>query len=284
MRRLIEFIRSIYLVVLFLAIESVAVAYYARSSHYTQARIMAHTNKVAGGLHGALTSVHRFVFLGSENRALARRVAELEERLAVYEEADNAARLEEYILELGGAKYGVTTATVVSNTVGLTQNLIILNRGRRHGVEEEMSVISSGGAVVGYIVDCTDRYSVAMSILNTSFRASGRLEGADYFGSIHWDGGDPHYVTLDELSKYADPQPGQQVVTTGFSQHFPENVPIGTIESFELNDTKTDYTVKVRLAAEISRLTNVILVANRDLNEIRDLQNSDKVQQHTRPE
>ena len=40
--------------------------------------------------------------------------------------------------------------------------------------------------------------------------------------------------------------------------------------------------VRVRLAAEMSRLTDVILVENRDLTEIRDLQNSEKVEQHTR--
>ena len=38
----------------------------------------------------------------------------------------------------------------------------------------------------------------------------------------------------------------------------------------------------MRLAAEMSRLTDVILVENRDLTEIRDLQNSEKVEQHTR--
>ena len=32
----------------------------------------------------------------------------------------------------------------------------------------------------------------------------------------------------------------------------------------------------------MSRLTDVILVENRDLTEIRDLQNSEKVEQHTR--
>ena len=112
---------------------------------------------------------------------------------------------------------------------------------------------------------------VAMSVLNTSFRASGKLVGSDYFGSIYWDGADPHTVVLDELSKYADPQPGQEVVTTGFSQYFPADVLIGWVESAELNETRTAFKVRVRLAAEMSRLTDVILVENRDLTEIRDL-------------
>ena len=60
------------------------------------------------------------------------------------------------------------------------------------------------------------------------------------------------------------------------------DVLIGWVESAELNETRTAFKVRVRLAAEMSRLTDVILVENRDLTEIRDLQNSEKVEQHTR--
>ena len=91
-------------------------------------------------------------------------------------------------------------------------------------------------------------------------------------------------MILGDVSKYADPQPGEEVVTTGFSQYFPADVLIGWVESAELNETRTAYTVRVRLAAELSRLSEVILVANRDLYEIRDLQQSDQIEQHTRLE
>ena len=35
MRKLFEFIRSVYVVVLFVVLEAVAISYYARSSYYT---------------------------------------------------------------------------------------------------------------------------------------------------------------------------------------------------------------------------------------------------------
>ena len=156
------------------------------------------------------------------------------------------------------------------------------NRGLRDSIQTEMAVLSPDGAMVGYVVACTDRYSVALSVLNTSFRASGKLADSDYSGSICWDGLDPHVVVLDELSKYADPKPGDEVVTTGFSQYFPPDVLIGWVESASLNETRTAYTVRVRLAAELSRLSDVVLVGNRDLYEIRALQQSEQVEQHTR--
>ena len=281
MRKLFEFIRSIYVVVLFVALEVAAISYYAHSTHYTQARLLARSNQVAGGVHGFFAGIRRYFSLGHENRLLLGRVAQLEERLAQYE-AETNARLDSYMQDIGESKYRFVTASVVANTVNRAQNLITLNRGRQDGVVEEMAVLSPDGAMAGYVVDCTERYAVAMSVLNTSFRASGKLADAEYYGSIYWDGLDQNVVILGELSKYADPKPGQEVVTTGFSQYFPADVLIGWVESAELNETRTAFKVRVRLAAEMSRLTDVILVENRDLTEIRDLQNSEKVEQHTR--
>ena len=270
MRKLFEFIRSIYVVVLFVALEVAAISYYAHSTHYTQARLLARSNQVAGGVHGFFAGIRRYFSLGHENRLLLGRVAQLEERLAQYEEAETNARLDSYMQDIGESKYRFVTASVVANTVNRAQNLITLNRGRQDGVVEEMAVLSPDGAMAGYVVDCTERYAVAMSVLNTSFRASGKLADAEYYGSIYW------------LSKYADPKPGQEVVTTGFSQYFPADVLIGWVESASLNETRTAYTVRVRLAAEMSRLNEVVLVGNRDFYEIRNLQQSEQIEQHTR--
>lgn len=282
MRKLLEFIRSVYVVVLFVVLEAIAISYYAHSTYYTQARLLARSNQLVGGVHGLFAGVRHYFSLGRENRELLAHVARMKERLALYEEAETAARLDGYMQDIGVSKYRIMTASVTSNTVNRAQNLIVLNRGRRDGVAEEMAVLSSDGAMAGYVVDCTERYAVAMSVLNTSFRASGKLADAEYYGSIYWDGLDQNVVILGELSKYADPKPGQEVVTAGFSQYFPADVLIGWVESASLNETRTAYTVRVRLAAEMSRLNEVVLVGNRDFYEIRNLQQSEQIEQHTR--
>ena len=282
MHKLIEFIRSVYVVVLFVVLEALAVSYYAHSTNYTQARLLARSTRLVGGVHGFFAGIGHYFSLGRENRELLAHVARMKDRLALYEEAETAARLDSYMQDIGESKYRFAVASVVSNSTNRLQNLLTLNRGLRDSIQTEMAVLSPDGAMVGYIVACTDRYSVALSVLNTSFRASGKLADSDYSGSICWDGLDPHVVVLDELSKYADPKPGDEVVTTGFSQYFPPDVLIGWVESATLNETRTAYTVRVRLAAELSRLSDVVLVGNRDLYEIRALQQSEQVEQHTR--
>ena len=57
MRKLLEFIRSIYVMVLFVVLEAIAVGYYAHSTYYTQARLLARSNQVVGGVHGMFADI-----------------------------------------------------------------------------------------------------------------------------------------------------------------------------------------------------------------------------------
>lgn len=277
MRRLVEFIRSIYVVVLFVLLEIAALSYYARSTAYTEARLLSRTNSVVGGLNSLVTDMGNFFRLGRENRALTTRIAALEEELARYREADEAGRLKVELRTMGESKYRMTEAAVVSNTVGRAHNYITLNRGGADGITNGMGVITPDGSIAGYIVDYTEHYAVAVSILNPVFRGSGTPEGSAYQGAIRWDGRNPHFVTLEGLSKYAEPQVGQKILSTGFESYFPAGLTIGTVESATLDEVGTTYTVRVRLSADLSAMNNLIIIENLDHQEIHELQQSEVI-------
>lgn len=284
MHKLFEFIRSVYVVVLFVVLEIAAVSWYARSTCYTQARLLARTTAVAGDVQGLFAGIRRYFTLARENRMLVDRVARLEAQLAASADSTDAACHALWDAEPAKSRFRMMTAPVVGNTTSRAQNFLTLGRGRRDGVVEGMALLAPDGSMAGYVVDCTERYAIAMSVLNTSFRASGRLAGTDFLGSISWDALDQSEVVMGDVSKYAAPQPGQEVVSAGLSQHFPADVLIGWVESAELDETHTAYTVRVRLAAEVGRLRDVVLVENRDRAEIDALGRSEKVKQQIRPE
>ncbi len=160
----------------------------------------------------------------------------------------------------------------MANSINKQENLLTLNKGRDFEVSPETAVVTPSGAMVGYIVSCSDRYSVAVSILNTSFRASGEVAGDGHFGSIYWDGFDAEHVRMRDLSKYAAVERGDTIVSTSFSRYFPAGILIGTVEEFELNETRTAYDVRIRLAADMTALHDVVLVKNQDYNEQRQLE------------
>lgn len=275
MYKLIEFIRRIYVVLLFIVIEAIALNYYAHSSYYTQAKILSHANRVTGGVQSAIFGVRHYFTLRHENELLSERIADLEMELAVYREQVAAAgidSLQPYIDEL--SQYRYTTARIVSNSIARDRNYITLNRGIMHGVTENMAVISPDGVMVGYVIGCSERYSVVMPLLNIDFRTSGKIAGDDHFGSISWGGGSPYKMEMTELSKYADIEIGDEVVSSGLSHYFPEGVKIGYVESYSLNDTQTAYDVVIRLAADVTKISNVIVIENLDYGEVSHLEDS----------
>ena len=279
MYKLIEFLRRIHVVLLFIIIEAIALNYYAHSSFYTQAKILSRANSVVGGLQRSVFSVKHFFTLRSENEMLSARVAELEHSLATYREREanmatdtlSMAQIDSTFVEQL-TQYSYTPARIISNTINRNRNYITLNRGRQHGITEDMAVISPDGSMVGYIVGCSDRYSVAISILNDKFTTSGKIVGDDHFGSITWNGRSPHKVQMSELTKYAEFEVGAPVVSSGLSHIFPEGVKIGVVESFTENDNQTSFDVVVRLAADMTKVSNVLVISNDGYIEATELE------------
>ena len=279
MYKLIEFLRRIHVVLLFIIIEAIALNYYAHSSFYTQAKILSRANSVVGGLQRSVFSVKHFFTLRSENEMLSARVAELEHSLAAYREREsNSATDTLSMAQIDSAfveqltQYSYTPARIISNTINRNRNYITLNRGRQHGITEDMAVISPDGSMVGYIVGCSDRYSVAISILNDRFTTSGKIVGDDHFGSITWNGRSPHKVQMSELTKYAEFEVGAPVVSSGLSHIFPEGVKIGVVESFSENENQTSFDVVVRLAADMTKVSNVLVISNDGYIEATELE------------
>lgn len=281
MYKLIEFLRRIYVVLLFIAIEAIALNYYAHSSYYTQAKILSRAHGVAGGIQSTIFGVKHYFTLRSENEALAQRVAELEGRLSYYRDKEINAITDSISLEgldptlvESLSQYRYTTARIISNSISRSRNFITLNRGRMHGVMVDMAVISPSGVMIGYVVGCSERYSIVLPMLNSDFRTSGKIVGDEHFGSISWSGNSSYKVEMTDLSKHADIEIGDEVVSTGLSHYFPEGIKIGYVESFSINDTQTSYNVTIRLAADMTKLNNVILIENLDYGEIKELEDN----------
>lgn len=282
MYKLIEFIRRIYVVLLFILIEAIALNYYAHSTTYTQAKILSRANSVKGGLQNSIFSVRHYFTLRSENQMLSERVAQLENSLAYYREsvekmaADTVTMWQmDSLTQLSLTQYRYHTARVVGNTINRPNNFIILNRGLQQGVMADMAVITPDGCMVGYVVECSDNYSVAKSILNTDFHTSGMVPDG-HFGSISWDGHSPHRVQLRELTKYSEFGEGDEIISSGQSTFFPKGVRIGYVVSSRENENHISMDVEVRLAADMTRLSNVLLINNNDFVEITTLEKSAK--------
>jgi cell shape-determining protein MreC len=87
---------------------------------------------------------------------------------------------------------------------------------------------------------------------------------------VEWRGDDTQIVDFVGVSKYANVKEGDLVHT--YSHYFPGKAVIGTIESVKLADSGTSFDCKIRLAADMGRLFNVVLVHNKSVSELKALE------------
>lgn len=269
MHKLIYFIRRTSVAILFVVIEIIAIRSYAYSTPYTQARLLGMSNAVTGSFYALLHNIKGYFSLRSENERLTARVAELENRLDAL--GSDAATVD---ISASFHQYEYIPARVVSNSINRQKNYITLNKGISDGVSSDMAVLSPDGCAVGTIIDCSEHYAVAKSLLNTEFRISGVLAKDGSPGAVWWRGGDSQIVEFDGVPKYATVEVGDEVRAAGFSHYFPPEAVIGTVESAEV--VGNTYHCRLRLAADMARLQNVVLVNNMMGGEAQNLEASHK--------
>ncbi|UKI39335.1 MAG: rod shape-determining protein MreC [Alistipes putredinis] len=266
MRRLLLFIQRIYVGLIFIVLEILALHFYCSSTAYTRAQLLSASNAAVGAVYGAMADVRYYFGLKKENAALLDEIVRLRSELTQFREHALDSTLVPQILN-DMPQFSYMTARVVNNSVNRSENYITINKGEKDGVEPDMAVLSPQGALVGYVLSCSEKRAVCISALNTSFRASGSLKGSSHFGSLSWNGADRSHITLSEIPKYAPINIGDTIVTTSYSFKFPAGLEIGTVEKFEEVENTASYRVNVKLATDFTSLRNVILVKNADAME-----------------
>ena len=166
--------------------------------------------------------------------------------------------------------YKLTPALVIKNTYAFPQNYLTLDKGERDLIKEDMGVITSKG-LVGIIDKTSSKYARVISILNIKSKINAKLKKSNHFGTLEWNGKNHRLVQLHDIQDLVKLVKGDTVVTSGFSSVFPENIPIGRIESFQLNDTKDLYIINVVLFNDMTNLRHVHIIENLDLEQLKIL-------------
>lgn len=273
MLKLLLFLKRIHYVLLFLALEAIAIGVFLNSNVYQKAQISGISNRLVSVVYDKMADVSGYFGLRAENDRLIEEIARLRSEIT------SRAYLDSLLTEVddtvaGLQYYQYYPARVIRNSISKRENYLTIDRGTLDGVEPDMALIGDDG-IVGKVVHCSDHFSVAISILNTKeFRTSGCIKGSDFaIGSVYWDGLSHREVILDEIPKYADMQVGDTIVTTSFSTIFPPDQPIGTIESFEIVNG-INYRVRVRLFTDLARIRHLYVVRYLEQEERRALEST----------
>ena len=156
-------------------------------------------------------------------------------------------------------------AEVIGKQPGNSSELLILNRGRRAGVERFMPVVAQQNGVTGLVgkVITVGRQSSGVLPLSgeTSFVAA-RLESSRFDGLLSGQGGFEPFVVMRNVSKLGvrDIAYGDLVVTSGLGQVFPEDIYVGRVRTIATSPYEPSLELEVEPLIDLSRLEHVIIL------------------------
>lgn len=260
MRNLIFFIYKYYVFFLFFALEVTAFVIIYRFNNYQKASFVNYTTGVTSSFYTAVSNTREYFYLRSINDSLQVENARLHSQLitSYYKNNFTPVQVNDTVYK---QQYEYIPAQVVNNSVTKRNNYITLNRGRLHGIEPEMGVISENG-IVGIVMNVSEHYCTVLSLLNNNCKISAKIEKNGAFGSLVWEGEDPRYASLKDVNKHVPLMSNDKIITSNFSTIFPEGIPIGKIYSHTLDAGDNFHTIKVELNTDFSTVSTVYVIRN----------------------
>jgi rod shape-determining protein MreC len=272
MNSVFKYLKSKLHVLLFLLLELLSLIAIIRFNVYQTAFYYSNTRKLSMTIHEWNSSIFDYFGLMSKNEALYNENLELRRKLKTNYVVESKKIFEVHDTVFK-QRYKYFPAQVITNSTNRQNNYITLNRGTSSGIEKGMGVFSPEG-VVGTIVEVSDNYSVAVSVLNTQgFKIVPKIkEMNDTKGTVIWDGKDPNYLNLENINKYEALKVGYHIVTSPYSKNFPENIPIGVIESLKTKPSETFYQAKIKSSVNFGKIQTVYIVIDLFKHEIEKLE------------
>ena len=270
MRNLINFFWRYYNTFLFLFLELIGVLLLVNYNVHHSVKFLSWTGDLTGGMYATVFNFKEYINLKDANVRLSEENAWLKSKL---EESylHSEFSFHSYTDSVYQQQYQFTAAKVINNTIDLTDNFLILDKGSNNGVLPGMGVLGSNG-VVGIVKEVSSSYAVVMSILHKDFRHAASLKKSGYFGELKWEQQGPEWAILDAIPSHVELTKGDTLVSRGGELAiFPKGEMVGFVESWEQPEGSNFYRIKVKLSTNYRNINHVKVIRHLKHEELKAL-------------
>lgn len=166
-----------------------------------------------------------------------------------------------YDLDQKYADYPKVAARVISKDSNNWYNVFTIDKGKRDGLEKNMNVLAGNG-LAGIITEVYYNYSVVRAIIDDNSNVSGMFIKTSDTCIVQGDLKlmDDNRIRVELISKDAQVNDGDEIVTSHISPNFLQGITIGYVSDIKLdpsNMTKTGYLTPV---VDFERLEEVLII------------------------
>lgn len=207
------------------------------------------------------------VYASKENISLRGELANLEMKVF---ELDELKRENLRLKELLGFSEEFSQERVMAQIVGWDASsdfrVLRINRGSRHGVQLQSTVMTAKG-LVGYVYRLTSNYADVLTILDSNNRVDGLIQRTRSHGIV--EGYSGARMTMKYVTRTEPIILGDTIVTSGLGNVYPKGLKVGSVSRIERQSYGITQRIEVKPAVDFGRLEEVIVLTSHLSEELR---------------
>lgn len=264
MYSLLRFLKKYSYILMFLILEVLCIIMLINNLPYQKRKLTKVGNAISGRFFKTKTNLTDYFSLREENQLMMEHNAFLMSQLYKINADTNL------VSDSLSCDFNFITAKVINNSINNVNNYLLIDKGRKDGIYKDMGVICENG-IVGKVVNVTEHYASVMSMLHTYSMVSARFIDNQHIANVSWDDIDYRFGTVNDIPLHLELKKGDTLVTSGFSNIYPADIMIGTIEEKLEAESKDFDVAKIRFSTNFSTLRHVFVIENLHQTEIDSL-------------
>ncbi len=138
-------------------------------------------------------------------------------------------------------------------------SVVTIDKGKKSDVQANDIIIDKEG-LVGKVLSSAAGTSLASMIIEPDIRVSVRINPSRVYGILRWHHGNT--FVIDDIPSTIDIQPGWSVTTSGLSEIYPPDIPVGVITKVLTSENGFTHYIEGTYNVSFSNLREVFVLKN----------------------
>ncbi len=208
--------------------------------------------------------------LTEENEKLKQRITDIKSDESKEKSLKKLEKALNYVQ--GDARMRRVSASIVGKNDGEWYQSFVIDAGADNGIKKD-SIVINGKGVVGIVYSVSNRYSKAISLVDSRASVSFKIQGKEDDKGVITTSSTVGKSDLTDVNKLlqgylfdsnSNVKVGDKIVTSGLGL-YPENLPIGKVTKVINDKSKSMKLVKVRPFVDFKKLNDVMVIPPRKI-------------------